>query len=255
MPDRLKLILWLSGLLIVAAACSGNPVATETPAPPTLTPTLVPTPSPVPTLQEIIIATDTPAPTPTSDVVVIPITVEPLLGEEVIPPITIDLPEGWQVGYDAFTHYDIDTFRSTPFAFYTGPVTGGQGFIILLWGFPNFTSPFEGQIDLFRDGLRLLRGPIVEWGCNVGTDLRREFSVGGLPAAGTYFQAVDCPSGLEDTRGWFAGLNVDGLNFVFYTYTWPITAMDGAAQAELQEILDSVKFNIVIPEATAEAGE
>jgi hypothetical protein len=141
-----------------------------------------------------------------------------------------------------------------PFAFYQGPVTGGVGTIVLLWGFPNLVRAnvppgSDVQPDVWIDATRLLRLAIFEEGCNVGTDLRRNYSVGGMQAVGTQFAAVDCPE-LGDTRGWFAALRQFNVNFVFYIYTEPITAMDGAAQGELQAILDSVQF--VLPEATHE---
>ena len=105
---------------------------------------------------------------------------------------------------------------------------------------------------MWTDGTRLLRLAIVETGCNVGTDLRRNYSVGGLQATGTQFAAVNCPQ-LPDTRGWFAGLRQFDVNFVFYVYTDPIGAMDGNAPNELQAILDTVQFVMPTPEVTAEA--
>lgn len=182
-----------------------------------------------------------PAATPDPDLV----TLEPLMGDQVPPPLTIDLPDGWQAGYDVLVLQDIDAIRNLPFAVYTGPVTGGQGTIVLLWAFPNLLSgnPLLGEVapDLWADGTRLLRLAIVEAGCNIGTDLRREYPIGGLTALGTSFAAVDCPA-LPDTRGWFAGLQQFDLNFVFYAFAEPITALDGPAEDELQAILDTVQF-------------
>lgn len=172
------------------------------------------------------------------------ITYDPLSGESVPPPIAIDLSEGWQAAYDALVLQDIDSLRTIPFALYQGPVTGGTGTIILLWGFPNLVigNPVGGVIqpDLWLDGTRLLRLAIVEQGCNVGTDLRRVYRVGTLEAIGTQFAAVDCPE-LPNTRGWFAGVRQFNANFIFYVFTEPIEAMD-TAEDELQAILDSVVF-------------
>jgi len=81
---------------------------------------------------------------------------------------------------------------------------------------------------------------VIETGCNIGTDERREYSIGGLAAAGTQFAAVDCPA-LPDTRGWFAGLQQGGINYLFYAFTEPIDALDAAAP-ELQAVLDTVRF-------------
>ncbi|MEP7291751.1 MAG: thioredoxin domain-containing protein [Chloroflexota bacterium] len=178
---------------------------------------------------------------------------DPLSHEAVAPPLTLSLPAGWSFAYDALVLQDIDGIRPVPFAFYQGPVTGGIGTIVLLWGFPNLVvgAPAGGLIqpDVWTDATRLLRLAIFEEGCNVGTDLRRNYSVGAMQAVGTQFAAVDCPQ-LVDTRGWFAGLRQFNVNFVFYAYTEPITAMDGAAVDELQAILDSVQF--ILPEVTPE---
>jgi hypothetical protein len=186
----------------------------------------------------------TPEPTPEGLTVV-----EPLTGEQIAPPIALDLPDGWGAAYDALILQDIDGYRSLPFAVYQGAVTGGVGTIILLWGFPSLVGvdPVTGAAGaantpgIWTDALRLLRLAIIEAGCNVGTDLRRDYSIGGLAATGTQFSAVDCP-GLPDTRGWFAGIVQNNLNYVFYAFTTPISAMDGDAPDEMQAILDSVTF-------------
>lgn len=191
------------------------------------------------------------------------IEISPLQGDRIAPPVTLSLPEGWAWGYETLLLQDIDGIRTIPFAIYQGRVTGGTGTIILLWGFPNLVS-IENPLlvetiepDLWSDGLRLLRLAVIEDGCNIGTDLRRNYSVGGLTAVGTQFSAVDCPA-LADTRGWFAGLRQNNLNFIFYAYTEPIDAMSGAAADELQAVLDTVTFqplSSVVPEATPEATE
>ena len=195
----------------------------------------------------------------TDDLLVI--TVEPLLGQRIPPPLTIELPRGWRVGHDTLLLDDIDALRNIPFSVYTGPVTGGTGTIVLLWAFPNVVAgnPLIGDAvtpDLYLDGTRLLRLAILEESCNIGTDLRREYSIGGLVAIGTQFAAVDCAE-LPNTRGWFAGLQQFNLNFVFYVFTDPIDAID-TAEDELQVILDSVRFVLPPtpdpnPEVTAEA--
>lgn len=173
------------------------------------------------------------------------VTLEPLMGEQIAPPLTLDLPDGWRAGYDTLVLQDIDAIRNIPFAVYSGPVAGGTGTIVLLWGFPNLVAgnPFEQteiEVDLWSDGLRLLRLAIVEEGCNIGTDLRRQYAIGGLTATGTQFSAVDCPE-LADTRGWFAGLRQLNINFVFYAFTEPISAME-TGREQLQAILDTAQF-------------
>ncbi len=179
-------------------------------------------------------------------------TYDPLSHDHIQPPLTIDLPAGWSYAYDALVLQDIDGIRPIPFALYTGPVTGGTGTIVLLWGFPNLVSAVALEPDVWTDATRLLRLAIFEEGCNIGTDLRRNYSVGGLQATGTQFAAVSCPT-LPDARGWFAGLRQFDVNFVFYVYTDPIGAMDGTAPDQLQAILDTVQFVLPTPEATTEA--
>ncbi|MBL8133959.1 MAG: thioredoxin domain-containing protein [Anaerolineae bacterium] len=199
---------------------------------------------------DLIAELTTPTPDPEATEEAEPLVLEAVTGQDVPPPITLQLPAGWLSGSDVLVLQDVDAIRNIPFAIYTGPVTGGVGTIVLLWGFPNLvvapsavqaTLPPE-MLDLHIDGTRLLRLAVVEQGCNVGTDLRRTYSIGGLQAAGTQFAAVDCPE-LPDTRGWFAGLRQYGLNFMFYAYAEPIEAMD-TAEVELQAILDTVVFTL-----------
>ncbi|MCC6614683.1 MAG: thioredoxin domain-containing protein [Anaerolineae bacterium] len=208
-------------------------------------------------IQAALDATNTPSPDSTFDPAAtepIVITLPPVQNQEIPPPLEMTLPDGWRVRHDTLLLGDVDAMRSVPFSYYTGPVTGGTGSIVLLWGFPNLVAgnPFDTsglQVDLFTDGLRLLRLAVIEQGCNIGTDLRREYSIGGLTAVGTQFSAVTCPS-TTDTRGWFAGLQQNGINFIFYAFTDPIEAIDGA-RPELQAILDSVRFAFPTPAATS----
>jgi len=200
--------------------------------------------------QDFITPTPDPEATPEAEV----IELDALTGDSIAPPLTITLPDGWQMGSDILVLQDVDAIRNVPFTVYTGPVTGGTGTIVLLWGIPNLViasardalSGQPVQPDLYTDGTRLLRLAIVEEGCNVGTDLRQTYNVGGLSAVGTQFAAVDCPE-LPDTRGWFAGVRQFDLNFIFYVYSDPIEAVD-SARPELETILESIRF--VLP-ATA----
>lgn len=249
MPKPYWILFVCVALLVSACGGGAEPTAellpTFTPEP-TLVPTLQP--SPLPTLQPSI--TPEPETTPTNTAV----PAEAMLDEEIPPPLTMDLPEGWQFGSGARLFNDIGDLRVVPFGFYTGPVTGGQGFIVVLWDFPNATSgnPFltEGtDPDLYVDGLRLLRLLILEQDCVIGTDLKMDYTIGGRPASGTQFSTTECPE-IQDTRGWFAGLFEQSIPFVFYAYTEPLSAMDGAAQLELQQILDSVQFDLsMMPES------
>ncbi len=195
----------------------------------------------------------------TPEVTEVVINVDPLTGEGVSPPFDITLPEGWRVAYDTLLVSDLDATRTIPIAIYSGPITGGTGSIVLLWAFPNVVTTTDAATlatDLWLDGLRLLRLAVLEDGCNVGTDLRRDYSIGGLAAIGTSFAAVDCPQ-TPDTRGWFAGINQFGLNYVFFMYADPIEAMD-TGEDEMQAILDSISFQNIpmaspTPETTAQA--
>jgi len=201
----------------------------------------------------------------------------PVLGISTEPPLDISLPAGWVVAQnDALIIPDADgTIRSIPYVAYSGPITGGQGTIVMLWGFPSLVNPFAnngtpsaqdlaGLIDpslaqgnaptvtpdLWSDGLRLLRLAIVEQGCTIGTDLKRNYTVGALSGVGTQFAAVSCPQ-LPDTRGWFVGVPAEGLNFIFYLFSDPITAMD-TGRNDLQAVLDTIRFHPVevAPQAT-----
>jgi len=244
LPRLIRIWQWCVSLAIVLAACSGQATAPSPNAAPTLVASLTSTVASTPA------ATETPAAETTGEASTetpVVITVEPLLGRSVEPPLDVTLPAGWMVGYDTLLLPDVDAMRPVPLVVWTGSVTGGTGTIVLLWGFASFIggNPLEAQIatpapDLWADGLRLLRLAIIEQGCNIGTDLRRDYRIGLLPAVGTQFSAVDCPT-TANTRGWFAGLNESGLNYVFYVYTDPIDAMAQAGE-ELQAILETVRF-------------
>ena len=232
-------LLWL--LVVLLAACQETPQATQ----PVFTPVATSTATPEAT--GAVEATPTaPAPEVTEEPTIL-VEITPLAGAADPPPLEITLPEGWVRGYDSYGLLDVDDMRYIPLAVYRGPVTGGTGTIVLLWGFPSLVdgNPLaEGtpMPDLWVDALRLFRLAIVDSGCNPGTDLQRSYRVGGRAATGTQFAIVECPE-LPDTRGWFAGLREGGLNFVFYIYADPIEAMD-SAQDELQAILDSVIFRV-----------
>ena len=253
---RWKLL--LVSMVFIVAACSGNG---EEPLP-TFVPTDEPTsmPSPVPTLTSVPLSTSTPLPSPTlAEAVEVTeeVTEEPLLylamsdfEEAIDPPINITLPPGWEALNGTHLIQDIDGLRSLPFTLYEGPVTGGTGQIILIWGFPEIGiggNPFDPEsnvvFSLYNDGLRILRLAVLDPQCNIGTDVERNYGIGGRPARGTVFSAVNCPNE-PDTRGWFAALQQDGLNFAFYMLGLPIEVMDGDAPLEMQAILNTVDFRV-----------
>jgi hypothetical protein len=235
--------------LCCLTACATAPTPTATLVPsltPSPIPTLQPSPTDLPTVvQNLVIVSATPDPlaTPSETPGVVPI--EPVTMNGIAPPLTLSLPSDWETLSTNFLVEDVVGLMALPLTVYRGPVTGGTGYIAVLWAFANLSggNPFQAdasQVDLYADGLRLLRLAVLEQGCNIGTDVQRQYTVGGLPSVGTLFSAVTCPE-YPDTRGWFAGLQVNGLNFLFYMYTDPITAMD-ASRTGLQAILDSVSF-------------
>ncbi|MEO8611462.1 MAG: hypothetical protein ABI690_26425 [Chloroflexota bacterium] len=189
------------------------------------------------------------------------VTLPALAGQKIDPPLTVNLPTDWKIVLtDVQVLQDVDSnIRGFPFQVYSGPVTGGTGTIVLYWGFPNLTDAASavqdasGTVvapDLWSDGLRILNLAVVEQGCTVGTDLKRSYRVGLLSGTGTQFSAVKCPQ-LPDTRGWFAGVQEKGLNFVFYVYVEGAQVMDNtnldafrAASDQLQAILDTVQFHV-----------
>ncbi|NWG15505.1 MAG: hypothetical protein HXY41_02615 [Chloroflexi bacterium] len=266
----LRRLMLLAAVLLAACA----PAAPEAVVLPTLFPSQTPSPEIQAAVEGTLTAlvptvtprpeTATPSPMPTATPIVV--TLPALAGQRIPPPLDISLPDGWQtVGYDVLILSDVialddvGTIRGVPLAVYRGPVTNGQGTIVLLWGFPNVVNPFPeggtpGAPDLWADGLRLLRLAVLEQDCNIGTDERRTYRVGLLSAVGAQFSAVACPE-LPDTRGWFVGVQEGGLNFVFYAYVEGPALVDpqrldafNAASREIQAILDTVRFNL--PEAT-----
>jgi hypothetical protein len=248
----------IASTLLIVTACQTAPAA-----PPTRAATLVPTlqASPVPTLQaspfaNMVIITETPGPQPTFDGTPLAVNVQYTAGVGAAPPITLSLPQGWVTRDDVLLLNDVSSQYPLPFTVYTGPISGGQGTIVLLWGFPSLIplSSDSGQAALsggpvttnsYADGLRLLRLAIVDPLCNVGTDIQREYPIGDRVGQGTQFASVDCPEE-PDTRGWFVGLEEKTLSFVFYMYSEPMEISD-RARGELQAILNTVRFNVPEP--------
>jgi hypothetical protein len=276
-------------VLVWMAACA--PAASPTAPAPNFTPVPTlddsPTPDPAALIATLTAlaptasapATWTPAAgiTLTSTQTPVVITIEPLTGQQIEPPLDITLPAGWEaVGYDVMVLEDMGELRPIPLAVWRGPVTGGTGTVVLLWGFPNAINPLPddgtplpvaldpmtGQlvvpanatpiVDLWSDGLRLLRAAVLEEGCNISTDLRRPYTVGGKEGTGTIFSAVGCPDAeLLPTRGFFAGVQEKGLNFVFYAYFEGAAVMDNVnldsyyqATEQAQAIIAGVRFRV-----------
>jgi hypothetical protein len=175
------------------------------------------------------------------------------------PQLTIDLPSGWQAAFQTVPIRTAFERGRMNVGVYRGPVKGGTGFIVVLWGFPQLASPSILQTPisddpskvltqmLWADGLRLLQGAIVDITCNVGTAEQRNFRLGGtLSGVGAYFNVNGC-QGEPDTAGWFIGINIYGRSYLFYAFVDPLEAYT-EGRADLQTILDSIRF---IPPATA----
>lgn len=251
-------VLCCAALLSVACApAQPTPAVIEASA--TLALTAVPTSTDTPQPQPTVTQTPTPAPTLDPNLTLTPpaATVEPVFGTNLEAPLNITLPDGWVTitTNAALPLPEGDTFSILPFAAYRGPVSGGTGYITLLWGFQNVVSgiPIQGTpmpVDLWADGLRLLLFALLEPDCNVGRDPKQDYRVGDYAAVGGAFWAVDCgdssvddeiaPS--PDIQGWFAGFKEGGFNFMFYAYVEPRESIV-TAQAELQAILDSVTMD------------
>ncbi len=240
-----RIILVVAMPLMVGCGGSGSdPTPTNTPTLlPSLTPTISPSATPFPTLTPSIQAEVRVEPTDLIEIVV-----EGSDGAEVPPPISIDLPEGWDRIDGTQPVMDIQGLTAYPFTIYFGPVTGGRGVIVVIWGFSSITSgnlntENFGQFNLGLDASRLLRLALAI-DCNIGNNPDNDtvFRVGDHEAYGSNWAAVDCPEGQEDTKGWYAGMRQKGINFAFYTFGEPIETMDGPARTELQAILDTVEF-------------
>lgn len=238
---RYGLICLIAALLM--AAC--QPAAPTLTPPPTLTaiPAATRTPFVMPTVQP----SETPLPvTPSATAV----KVDTFTGLVIQPPLTITLPEGWTTLYDTALINEIGELNYVPIAVYKGPVTGGTGTIALVWNFRSIASanPFSEEfqkVNLLSDGERLLRQLVIEIGCNVGLEpARTDLTLGGLPATGRFWSAVTCPADLPDTRGWYVAREDMQIGFVFYAFADPITAMNGSAKQELQDILDTVVLRV-----------
>lgn len=247
-------VLFAFAVLLMLAACEAtvsapqptlNPNTPQAPigTPPTLpgpTDTRVPTNTP-----GVVPPSVTPEPTAlavTPDVPVV--TLSPLVITDLEPPLRMRLPNGWTSVSDAIVLPGLFGRSTIPFGYYSGPVTGGKGVITVLYGFNNIVPQFGDQRpNVYADALRLLLFTVIEPDCEYSFEEEKPYTVGGLPARGTVYAASDCPEGLPSLQGWFAALEVEGMNFAFYAYTEPYSGFNSASSAELQGILDSVVFD------------
>jgi hypothetical protein len=238
-----KKLLSLVLIVLCLGACQqAAPTATPLPTP---TATLVATRTPF--VMPTAMPSNTPLPVTPS---ITPIVIDTFAGQGYEPPFTLILPAEWETHVDTAYVPILGELDYIPFAYYRGPVTGGTGTIVAMWNFRSVTgaNPFDeasGKINLWMDGSRLLRSLVIETRCNVSVDAQRDtFVIGGMQATGTIWSAVGCPGGLPDTRGWYAGVMINQVSFLFYAFTDPIGAMDGTAVQEMQAVLDSIAFRM-----------
>lgn len=93
----------------------------------------------------LLAQTATPTPNPditpevTPEIESVTIEIEASEGQEIDPPLTIDLPEGWVSLNSTLVIQDITGLRILPYTIYAGLVNEdtGIGYIVLLWGFSN----------------------------------------------------------------------------------------------------------------------
>ena len=221
---------------------------------PTLTPTLLPTgegSSPLLTLTPVVGLTPLPTTAPAV----------PIAG----PPLAINLPPDWQYGFFQSTSGDPATRGKVSWAVYRGKIRAANVLVIVLWNYPSVAAPATlvpqlgtptrtpiplpttianltaAQLQLHTDGLRLLRGTVLDITCNVGNyGLRTDVTVGKLPAIGESFAASQC-QGESDVIGWFAGIEQFERDYLFYVLVDPTSAFNDVA-LDAQGILDSVQF-------------
>lgn len=211
------------------------------------TPTITPTIDLAATVQNAPTATTVPlGEEETPDTAVTEIADVPAVDiqEGVPPPLEFTLPDGWQQGHVLVPLNNAFMEGNLPISIYEGDLSNGvRGFMWIFWGFPNVIV-FDGDFNLYGDGVQLLRGVLFppELNCQIGLGPEvRQYEVGGLEAEGTIYSAVACDAA-NDIAGFFAALQVEGMNYAFFVGVEPPTATD-TGLLEMQTILDSVVFN------------
>jgi len=157
------------------------------------------------------------------------------------PPLDITLPEGWQAAHLLVPFSTVGGQREMPLTIYTGPLGDGvTGIIYLFWRFPSIVAP-NGELNLWADGVQILRGSLIGTACNLGVYEQQTLTVGGQSGVGAFYQADACED-QTDTAGWFVTVRPANISFAFYTAVEPLEAMPDHVAA-LQAILDSVRFH------------
>lgn len=159
------------------------------------------------------------------------------------PLLDIALPANWEalhllVPLESSIFLDTDIVLSL----YEGPIDAETtGRIQVLWRFPDL-YPVGQESTLWPNAVLYLRN-LLYTDCTIGiyTDQRQEYSIGGRPAIGTTFSAINCLNGSPDVAGWFGALEVEGENYVFYMTVEPASQID-TARAVLQSVVRSINF-------------
>lgn len=220
------------------------PLITATP-----TPDLAGTSQAAPTATEIVSAVITESVTPqiTAESGTPTITPIPEIEAGVPPPFTMTLPEDWGEAHFLVPIRSSYLQGTLPVSLYQGNFSDGTfGFIWVVWGFPNVTTPGTEDLNLYADGLQILRGIVFDsTNCilSLGNE-RREYTVGGLDAVGTIYSVTDCPD-TNDTAGFFAALEAEGGNYAFIMGVEPVDST-ATGLPQLQTILDSVQFEPMV---------
>jgi hypothetical protein len=131
--------------------------------------------------------------------------------------------------------------RELPLTIYAGPLAEDvRGIIYLFWDFPNVVSA-SGELNLWADGVQLLRGSLIGDACNLGVYDQKTLTVGGQSGVGAFYQADEC-EGQANAAGWFVTVRVGSTSFAFFVAVEPLEAMPDQVMA-MQAILDTVRFN------------
>lgn len=220
-------------------------VWTNTPEPVTLTPTpgvtviWTDTPSAIAAAPTITRPTRTPLPTRTPGGVATATELPVKLGAP--PPLSITLPDGWQAADMLVPFSSYGEARELPLTIYAGPLAEDvRGIIYLFWDFPNVVSA-SGELNLWADGVQLLRGSLIGDACNLGVYDQKTLTVGGQSGVGAFYQADEC-EGQANAAGWFVTVRVGSTSFAFFVAVEPLEAMPDQVMA-MQAILDTVRFN------------
>lgn len=159
------------------------------------------------------------------------------------PPVTIELPDSWQVGHFQVPVRNQFVESTVNLSIYEGALPNGMtGTIWLLWHFPSYLPLNPDNLDLWPDSTMYLRSFLFQ-GCNIGLNVegRKAYTVGGQEAFGSTFQAVECGNDTPDTAGWFMALQHGDENFAFYIGIEPATRVTEGIPY-MQGVVNTIQF-------------